>query len=112
MKKQKKFLSAIQNWYVANPRKQYSLVISWCDNWKKMYESHKIASRELDIQSKARTIFYRIVKEKSGMILHNMQKPFEQDIHNIRRKKGIIVESKNWIHNQNINNFEYTYCIA
>ena len=110
MKKQKKFLSSIQNGYVENKRYQYSLIISWKDSGKKEYEVYKVWARELDIQEKARKIFYRIVKEKSWMILHNIQKPFEQDRHNLKIKNWLFTESKKWIQNQNINNFEYTYC--
>ena len=95
---------------VSNPKYRYSLVISWKENGKKQFSIHTVWARELDIQSKAHKIFYRIVKEKSGLILHNIQKPFEQDIHNLKRKKWLFVESKKWIHNQNINSFEYTYC--
>lgn len=110
MKKQKKYLSAIQNGYVENKRYTYSLVVSWKEGKEKKFSIHKVWARELDIQEKARKIFYRIVKEKSGMILHNMQKPFEQDIHNMKRKNWLFIESRKWIHNQNINSFEYTYC--
>ena len=87
MKKQKKYLSAIQNGYVENKRYTYSLVVSWKEGGEKKFSIHKVGARELDIQEKARKIFYRIVKEKSGMILHNMQKPFEQDRHTMKKKK-------------------------
>lgn len=50
---------------IANPRSTYSLVISWKENGNKNYSIHKVGARELDIQEKARKIFYRIVKEKS-----------------------------------------------
>lgn len=110
MKKQKKYLSAIQNGYVENKRYTYSLVVSWKEWTEKRFSIHKVWARELDIQKKARAIFYRIVKEESGMILHNIQKPFEQDRHNMKRKNWLFIEDRQWFHNQNINSFEYTFC--
>lgn len=79
---------------VSNPRNQYQLVISYKEDMEKKYELIRVASRELDIQEKARKIFYRIVKEKSWIILHNLVKPFEQELHSYKRRKGKL-EPKN-----------------
>ena len=94
---------------VNNPRHTYSMVVTWKNDREKEYEVVKLASRELDIHEKARKIFYRIVKEKTGILLHNLQKPYEQDRHDFTRKKGTLTR-KAIKAPSSLHSFEYTYC--
>lgn len=95
---------------VNNPRNTYSMVVTWKNDREKEYEFIKLSWRELDIHEKARKIFYRIVKEKTWILLHNLQKPFEQDKHNYKSNKWSmtrkVIKAPSSLHS-----FEYTYCI-
>lgn len=95
---------------IDNPKNKYSLVISYKKEKEKVFEVFTLNAREADIQSKAKKIFYRVVREKSWIILHNIVKPYEQDRHNMRSKNGILT---NYIKApSDFHGFEYTYCIA